>query len=135
MLLWYPMMRYYEQEAGEIPHQVALDKAMQLALNKQTKRLNIPKRLSHSIKEIWRMQFLLERMPRHHIQRVFHHPRFRAAYDLLLLRNDAGEDLGKAITWWTNFIEADKNDREHLTKKLAKTKKKRRRRKKPSDAR
>ena len=33
--------------------------------------------------------------------RLLAHPRFRAAYDFLLLRNRAGENLQELCDWWT----------------------------------
>ncbi len=31
------------------------------------------------------------------------HPRFRAAYDLLLLRENSGEPLQGLSQWWTDY--------------------------------
>ena len=42
------------------------------------------------------------------------HPRFRAAYDLLVLREKSGEDLDNMGTWWTEFQSASADDREIL---------------------
>ena len=33
------------------------------------------------------------------------HPRFRAAYDFLLVRQQAGEPLAEMVEWWTNAQE------------------------------
>ena len=72
---------------------------------------------------------MLENTPRHHIDRIYHHPRFRAAYDLMLLRNEAGEDLDASCKWWTDFNKSEQPDQDHMVGKLKKTRKKRRRRK------
>ena len=41
-------------------------------------------------------------------------PRFRAAYDFLLLRAAAGEIDQELADWWTNFIESDPDIRQEL---------------------
>jgi poly(A) polymerase len=42
------------------------------------------------------------------------HPRFRAAYDFLLLRAQAGEPVQQAADWWTEFQQSDDEGREQL---------------------
>ena len=39
------------------------------------------------------------------------HRRFRAAYDFLLLREEAGEDCDDRGQWWTEFQTLDMNER------------------------
>jgi poly(A) polymerase len=39
------------------------------------------------------------------------HPRFRAAYDFLVLRADAGEADPELAAWWTRFQEASAPER------------------------
>ncbi|MBX2858506.1 MAG: polynucleotide adenylyltransferase PcnB, partial [Cellvibrionaceae bacterium] len=52
------------------------------------------------------------------------HPRFRAAYDFLLLREQSGEDLGGLGDWWTKFQDADENDQQALLKQASSHRKK-----------
>ncbi|MFT4861478.1 MAG: poly(A) polymerase [Pseudohongiellaceae bacterium] len=73
----------------------------------------IPKRFSLVTKDIWEMQLRLTRRNRRGVENVFAHPKFRAAYDFLLLREDSGEDLDGLGQWWTEYQIA--NDEQRLT--------------------
>lgn len=94
----------------------------------------IPKRFTIGSKEIWEMQRRLQRRNRRAVFSVFNHPKFRAGYDFLLLREEAGEDLGGLGKWWTDFQNGDTNQQNEMIGSLANTGKRRRRRKrsKPS---
>ena len=48
--------------------------------------------------------------------RLLEHPRFRAAYDFLLLRADETPELAELATWWT---EAQELGHDRLAEKLA----------------
>ena len=63
----------------------------------------IPNRIQKSIKETWEMQIMLLKIPEKS-KITLKHPRFRAAYDFLLLREKSGENLGGAGAWWTKKI-------------------------------
>jgi poly(A) polymerase len=41
--------------------------------------------------------------------RLLTHPRFRAAYDFLLLRAAVGEAEGELAEWWTKIQEAEES--------------------------
>ena len=59
----------------------------------------IPKRIESIIKEIWEFQIKLLKFPPKS-KFIFSHRRFRAGYDFLLLREEAGVNLGGAGKWW-----------------------------------
>jgi poly(A) polymerase len=59
----------------------------------------IPKRFSIPAREIWQMQSRFDN--RRSAARLLAHPRFRAAYDFLLLRARAGEAPQELADWWT----------------------------------
>ena len=137
MFLWYPTMNCYKTLIKDMPPQEKIilplfDNAMQHAIYAQNKRVAIPKQLAQSMQDIWRLQPGMERMHRGRVEAIFQHPRFRAAYDLLLLRKAAGEDIAAACTWWTDFIAADLANRETMANPSDKPKKKRRKKKKKS---
>jgi poly(A) polymerase len=46
--------------------------------------------------------------------RVLEHPRFRAAYDLLLLRAQAGLAQQERADWWTRLQEVSAAEREEM---------------------
>ena len=59
----------------------------------------IPKRIENMIKEIWEFQIKLLKFPPKS-KLIYSHRRFRAGYDFLLLREEAGVNLGGAGNWW-----------------------------------
>jgi poly(A) polymerase len=58
--------------------------------------------------------------------RLTEHPRFRAAYDFLVLRGESGEVPQALVDWWTNFQEASDDAREAMLKPDEAPKKRRR---------
>jgi poly(A) polymerase len=61
---------------------------------------------------------------------VLAHPRFRAAYDFLVLRCDSGEVDAEIAEWWENFQKADEETRKQMLLP-DRTPRRRRRRRKP----
>jgi poly(A) polymerase len=57
------------------------------------------------MREIWEFQLRLQRRSGRKAAELIEHRRFRAAYDFLLLREQAGEDTGGLGQWWTDMQE------------------------------
>jgi poly(A) polymerase len=74
------------------------------------------------------LQLRLERKGGKRSLRVLGHPRFRAAYDFLLLRAEAGEVERELGEWWTEFQEMHPEQREQEVTKTRPPRKRRRRR-------
>ena len=53
----------------------------------------IPRRFMTPMKQIWELQWRLPKRNGNKAYRLLEHPRFRAGYDSLLLRETAGEQL------------------------------------------
>ena len=79
----------------------ALGAAADETLARQTKRTSMPRRWSAMAHDIWTMQPRLENRRPRRVGLTISHPRFRAAYDFLCLRAEAGEPLGERAAWWT----------------------------------
>ncbi|MBI1732253.1 MAG: polynucleotide adenylyltransferase PcnB [Gammaproteobacteria bacterium] len=79
----------------------AVELAADAVISRQVARTAIPRRFTQMAREIWQFQPRLMRGAGRRPQRLLSHPRFRAAYDFLLLRNRAGENLRDACEWWT----------------------------------
>jgi len=90
--------------AGE-PAIPALHGAAQEALRQAVQLIAIPRRFSLPMREIWELQQRLEQRRGRKAAELVDKRRFRAAYDFLLLREEAGEDLGGLGDWWTTFQE------------------------------
>jgi len=120
------------QESGE-PAQPALHGAIGKVIGRQVQATSIPKRFSGPMKEVWELQI---RLPRRQGKRAFAtltHPRFRAAYDFLLVREAAGEIEPGLGEWWTEFQTNDERGQEKMLSQLgsASGPKKRRRKRSP----
>lgn len=134
-ILWPPLQQYYQAlvQAGQRPI-LALEEASQRLLKEEAKHVAIPRRLTIMMREIWIFQWKLEVRTPKRVAQLLQHPRFRAAYDFLLLRAQAGESVAELAEWWTQYQAANPEMRQELLKKapvIAK-KKPRKRRKKPA---
>lgn len=116
---------------------MALQQAANKALAQQVQRIAIPKRFQIMMKEIWELQLRLPKRLGKRAERLLEHPRFRAAYDFLLLREDAGESLQGLGKWWTDFQTATPEIQAEMVAKLGPEKGRRRtnrkRRRKPAN--
>jgi poly(A) polymerase len=88
----------------------------------QVEQTAIPKRFSIQAREIWTLQSRFEQRRGKRPVRFLSHPRFRAAYDFLLLRNQSGEDLQELCDWWTEFQQQE-TDRKRRPRKRPRGKK------------
>jgi len=113
-LLWQRVADRWQarREAGEhtIP---ALMQAMDTVLDEQAEKLAIQRRFIADMREIWGLQPRFDRTGRSAV-RVLEHLRFRAGYDFMLLRVQAGELPAEVGQWWQDFVEADPAAREAL---------------------
>ena len=104
VLLWGPVRDRAEVFLGEgrtRSRDEALGAAADDTMAIQSKRTNMPRRWSAMARDIWTMQPHLENRRPRRVPITIAHPRFRAAYDFLCLRAEAGEPLGECAAWWT----------------------------------
>lgn len=114
------------------PEMQALHLAATDALRDQVDFTAVPRRYSNITREIWALQ---ARFRHHDLRRantLFGNPRFRAAYDFLCLRAEAGEPVKEDAEWWTDFQQAAPEERADLCKavKGSSNQRRRKRRKK-----
>jgi poly(A) polymerase len=122
VLLWSPVLKEFSHhEKSKIPIYVAFEKAVRNVLKQQTQQLAIPRKLQTIISEIWILQQRFAHRRGRSTYRLLGHPRFRAAYDLLLLRTKAGEPVQDIATWWTEFYNESDEMREKMVKKINKS--------------
>lgn len=123
----------HRQDNGD-PVQPALHGAIGKVIGRQVQATSIPKRFSGPMKEIWELQM---RLPRRQGKRAFitlGHPRFRAAYDFLLVREACGEVEPWLGEWWTDFQKMDERGQERMLSELTSDAPKNRRRRRKSPA-
>tara|TARA_R110002167_G_scaffold6896_5_gene32554 strand:- start:242 stop:1564 length:1323 start_codon:yes stop_codon:yes gene_type:complete len=103
-LLWPEVDHLWNQLKGKgMSDFPALQQASQQTISAQVKHVAIPKRFTLMMKEIWEYQIRLRRTQGRKPFQLIEEPRFRAAYDFLILREAAGENCQGLGTWWTEF--------------------------------
>ncbi len=137
VVLWPPLQRTLESlgETGT-PTTAGMQRAGDEVISQQVQRTAIPRRFSCPMREIWELQIRLPRRQGQRASKLLSHPRFRAAYDFLLLREQCGEQTDGLGKWWTDFQEADANQRTRMVGALGhgKPRRRRRNRRKPKPA-
>ena len=133
-LLWHEVLAAWKQAQEEGLNPLpALFKAMDHVIHVQGEKLSIPRRFGADMKDIWALQpRFLGRSGRRPYS-VLMHPRFRAAYDFLVLRCDSGEVDAEIAEWWENFQKADEEIRKQMLLP-DRSPRRRRRRRKPAGA-
>jgi len=81
----------------------AFHTACQEVIGQQIKHTSLPRRFSQPMREIWELQHALCAKKAKKAPVLVERPRFRAAYDFVLLREASGEDLAGAGDWWTTY--------------------------------
>jgi poly(A) polymerase len=71
-------------------------------VGEQCQRVAIPRRFTFTMEEIWSLQPRFEQIQRKRVFRLMTHPRFRAAFDFLLLRADESEAMRELGQWWAH---------------------------------
>lgn len=135
-LLWEPLRektRHLQEKSLE--ESESLEIAAESVIQAQLKRIALPRRFSLPMKEIWalqpRFQFRSGKRP----LRLLNHPRFRAAYDFLLLRAEVDEEATELSQWWTRFLELDEEGRNKAAQGASQNKTRRRERRRTSGKR
>ncbi len=73
-------------------------------IKKQTQQVMMPRWLSSRVKDIWLLQYQLENYSSKKSNALIRNPRFRMAYDFLLLRSKSiDKDLKDKAEFWTNI--------------------------------
>ncbi|MGH8120406.1 MAG: polynucleotide adenylyltransferase PcnB, partial [Gammaproteobacteria bacterium] len=107
-LLWASLMRKVEDyKSNGLAEMDAMALASDAVISRQVKTLSMPRRFTHAAREIWGLQSRLKHRNGKRPFRLLSHPRFRAGYDFLQLRAEAGENVCELATWWTEFVAAN----------------------------
>ena len=134
-LLWHEVLTKWEsiKTGGERPIP-ALFLAMDEVLDAQGEKLAITRRVAGDIKDIWALQPRFEQRSGKRPHGLIEQPRFKAAYDFLLLRAESGEVAKEIGQWWSDFLNAEAGERAAMLLPPApgEAKKRRRRKRKPA---
>lgn len=132
-LLWYPLRERVEmlKNEGGLNNHDAFGVAINDVLATFCLRLNAPRRHTSVIRDIWLLQLKFAKRQPKNIVRTFEHPKFRAAFDLLMLRAQIeGQDTIEQASWWFEYQQSNGEQRENLVRQHSQ-----RNQKQPSKAR
>lgn len=132
VFFWCPVEEKREEFIAEgmlrIP---AFYEACDFIFNEQQKTMAISKRLVQGIREIWTLQIRFERRTEKRALKLCAHPKFRLAYDFLLLRAKVGgKEVNELALWWKQYLDSDDEAKQSMVGSLKKVKRYRRRTKK-----
>ena len=103
IVLWSAVLRELnEREAGPAPDFAQLMQACDAVLRAQQSRVAIPRRFAVPMRELLMLQPRFTRRSGVKSLSLLQHPRFRAAYDFLLLRAEVGVADPELAAWWTH---------------------------------
>ena len=74
----------------------------------------LPKTVGFPVREVWSLQPRFEMIQEGRAFRLLTHPRFRAAYDFLVLRATTGEADPALADWWTRFQTASESEQKSM---------------------
>jgi len=102
VLLWGAVHAQVEREVGKGGDaNLAWDRVSSQVMDEQAKHVAIPRRFGMVMQEIWMLQPRFEDRSKKRVFRLLAHPRFRAAYDFLLLRAQESAEVRALGEWWT----------------------------------
>ena len=122
VFMWPAIIHEINKIPSDSLHYGMIDSIIQDVIQTQKKHLDIPRRLLVIVREICMLQYRFAQRRGKQPYRLLEHPRFRAAYDLLLLRAESNEPIHEISDWWVKFYSGDTSQREKLLKQLHKEK-------------
>ena len=93
-------------------------RSMDQVLKKQQRITAIPRKFHSYIKDIWVLQLKLHSRIGKQPYKTLKHPRFRAAYDFMLIREKASNEIKGLGKWWTDFQRNDDDLKKSLINNL-----------------
>ncbi|WP_140636427.1 polynucleotide adenylyltransferase PcnB [Methylibium rhizosphaerae] len=114
-MLWHDVQKRWEQlkKKGEPPFP-ALQQAIDEVFNARIGDISGRGKLAADMREIWMMQPRFDRRTGSGPASLVEQPRFRAGFDFLRLRADAGEADPELARWWEAFSLASPGERHAL---------------------
>jgi poly(A) polymerase len=105
VFLWDSQNKHFNKLQKRIKSRfVAMNQASEEVINRQVKQVLMPKWLSARVKDIWMMQYQLEKCSLKKVNDLVANPRFRMAYDFLVLRSQSiNPELRDRAEFWTQI--------------------------------
>lgn len=106
-MLWYPLLQQAQKlmQESKMSYFDVFPLAINDILDEQCKTIAIPKRLTALMRDVWQLQVCLSSRHGKRANKLIEHPKFRVAYDLLVLRAEVENDaeLLCLANWWGEF--------------------------------
>lgn len=116
VLLWDSVQTLTKQKVAQgIPIVPAHQMAASEIVSEQVKHIAFPKHMSLAMRDVWYLQSKFHQQTGNRPFKLMTHPRFRAAFDFLLLRAEVGDVEQKIADWWIAFQQAEGNDQTAMT--------------------
>lgn len=116
-LLWEPVRARAEAMIKDGKDDIfAFQEAAGEVIARQVRHTAFPRSVGQPMREVWMLQPRFERIKGARPFRLLSHPRFRAAYDFLVLRAETGEADPELAHWWTSFQSADEATQKAMTR-------------------
>ncbi|MCE4539256.1 polynucleotide adenylyltransferase PcnB [Pelomonas sp. P7] len=114
-MLWHEVLdRWTRIRAGGEPAVPALAQAIDAVFDARIGDISGRGKLAADMREIWMMQTRFERRSGSGVFSLIEQPRYRAGFDFLRLRADAGEIDPALADWWEDFALGSDDDRQAL---------------------
>lgn len=135
VLLWEPFLaRVKELVATGAPQSIAWTQAGLDVLRRQAKHTAIPRFSEMFIREVWELQPRLEQPKSRQVPALAAHPRFRAGFDFLLMREQTGDKaVGTMGQWWHDYQNLSNDQRERAIADLNRLQQRLQRQRKTND--
>jgi poly(A) polymerase len=118
-MLWHPLQEKAQRikEQAGLSNQDAFFAALSEVLSEQQQSIAVPKRFQSPMKDIWILQDRLSRREGKRAFKLLEHPKFRAAYDFLLIRGEIeGGSVLALAKWWTDFQDVSPETQSQMVK-------------------
>jgi poly(A) polymerase len=116
-LLWEPVRARAQARIAAGENEIlAYQEASSEVIGRQIRRTALPRSVGLPVREVWALQPRFERIQGGRPFRLLTHPRFRAAYDFLVLRAETGEAEPSLAEWWTRFQNASEAEQKSMTR-------------------
>ncbi len=120
VLLWQQVQAHQARLVGQgLEPADAMGQAGMEVMRSQQKHTAIPRYAEVFIREIWELQSRLIQPRARQVPALLQHPRFRAAFDFLLLREQSGDAATQGMgDWWERYQAMDNDQREQAIRLL-----------------
>ena len=127
IILWHPFLENIKtiMAKGNIKFSMAEHDAFTNVITTQKKTIMFPRRFTYIVQDVWFLQFKLVKLSVSNVVKCYKSQAFRMAYDFLMLRAKVeGEEIQYAAKWWHDYLQAGKNTRKAMLKKLPRNRRK-----------